>query len=79
MEMHVVQTDFFHADDHVPCITELSQGGTNLKRKYQGDHDNENGIDSPNNLINDSGVNGENNDNIENTPPPPLPSPEVSL
>ena len=59
----------------------MSQGGTNSKRKYDGDHDNENGIDSPNNLMNDSNVNGnidENIDeNIENTPPS-LPSPEVS-
>lgn len=54
---------------------ELSQGGTNSKRKYDGDHDNENGVDSPNNLLNDSNVNGDNDGNIENTPPP-LPSPE---
>ena len=55
----------------------MSQGGTNSKRKYDGDHDNENGIDSPNNLMDDSNVNGNIDENIENTPPS-LPSPEVS-
>ncbi|XP_078367195.1 uncharacterized protein LOC144651177 isoform X2 [Oculina patagonica] len=54
---------------------EMSQGGTTLKRKYEGDHNNENGVDSPNNLTNDSDVNGNQDDNIENTPPP-LPSAE---
>ena len=63
----------------IHLFAEMSQGGTTLKRKFEGDHDNENGVDSPNNLIiNDSDVNGDQDDNDENTPPP-LPSPEVSL
>lgn len=74
--------DNFDVDDHIakPCTlsTEISQGGTTLKRKFEGEHDNENGTDSPNNVINDSDVNGKQHDNIENTPPPPPPSPEVS-
>lgn len=56
-------------------LTEIYQGGTTLKRKYEGDHGNENGVDSPINL-NDSDINGH-QDNDENMPPP-LPSEEVS-
>jgi len=58
-------------------LAEIYQGGTTLKRKYEGDHGNENGVDSPINLLNDSDVNGHQDDNDENMPPP-LPSEEVS-
>lgn len=58
-------------------FAEISQGGATLKRKFEGDHDNENGVDSPINLMNDSDVNGSQDDNDENIPPP-LPSAEVS-
>ena len=58
-------------------LAEIHQGGTTLKRKYDGDHDNENGVESLVNLTNDSDVNGGQDENDENMPPP-LPSAEVS-
>ena len=58
-------------------LAEIHQGGTTSKRKFESDHDNENGVDSPINLMNDSDINGGQDENDENMPPP-LPSAEVS-
>ena len=60
-------------------FAEIGQGDSALKRKYQGDHDNENGVDSPNNLTTGDSVNGSNVDDDNSTPAPHLPSPEVSI
>lgn len=64
---------------YIYLLSEISQGDApTLKRKYDGDHDNENGVDSPSNLTNElESVNGGNDD--DSTPVQPLPSREVSL
>lgn len=59
-------------------LTEIGQGEPTLKRKFEDNHGNENGVDSPSNLTTDENRNGI-NDHDGSTAGPILPTPEVSL